>query len=58
MSESAGAAAAAVESVANVLDRELKPLIADWLGRVEEVLIAELENEVNVGQMNERQLLI
>jgi hypothetical protein len=30
-------AAAAVESVANVLDRELKPLIADWLGRVEEV---------------------
>jgi hypothetical protein len=35
MSETAGAAA--VESVANVLDRELKPLIADWLGRVEEV---------------------
>jgi hypothetical protein len=29
--------AAAVESVANVLDRELQPLIADWLGRVEEV---------------------
>jgi hypothetical protein len=35
MSETAGAAA--VESVANVLDRELQPLIADWLGRVEEV---------------------
>src|ERR1700681_4000993 len=35
MSETADAAA--VESVANVLDRELKPLIADWLGRVEEV---------------------
>ena len=35
MSKTAGAAA--VESVANVLDRELKPLIADWLGRVEEV---------------------
>jgi hypothetical protein len=33
MSETADAAA--VESVANVLDRELKPLIADWLGRVE-----------------------
>jgi hypothetical protein len=30
-------AAAAVESVANVLDRELEPLIADWLMRVEEV---------------------
>jgi hypothetical protein len=29
--------AAAVESVANVLDRELQPLIADWRGRVEEV---------------------
>ena len=29
--------AAAVESVANVLDRELQPLIADWLGRVEAV---------------------
>jgi hypothetical protein len=24
-----------IESVANILDRELKPLIADWLGRVE-----------------------
>jgi hypothetical protein len=35
MSETADAAA--VESVANVLDRELKPLIADWLGRVEAV---------------------
>ncbi len=35
MNETAGAAA--VESVANVLDRELKPLIADWLGRVEAV---------------------
>jgi hypothetical protein len=35
MSETAGVAA--VESVANGLDRELKPLIADWLGRVEEV---------------------
>ena len=29
--------AAAVESVANILDRELQPQIADWLGRVEEV---------------------
>src|SRR3984893_18347934 len=24
-----------IESVANILDRELRPLIADWLGRVE-----------------------
>ena len=29
--------AAAVESVAVVLDRGLEPLIADWLARVEEV---------------------
>jgi hypothetical protein len=29
--------AADTESVADVLDRELKPLIADWLARVEEV---------------------
>jgi hypothetical protein len=29
--------AAVIESVADVLDRELKPLIADWLARVEEV---------------------
>jgi hypothetical protein len=35
MSETAGVAA--VESVANGLDRELKPLIADWLVRVEEM---------------------
>ena len=35
MSETAGTAT--VESVANVLDRELKPLIADWLVRVGEV---------------------
>jgi hypothetical protein len=27
--------AAPIESVANILDRELRPLIADWLGRVE-----------------------
>jgi hypothetical protein len=29
--------AAAIESVADVLDRQLKPLITDWLARVEEV---------------------
>jgi hypothetical protein len=29
--------AAVIESVADVLDRELRPLIADWLARVEEV---------------------
>jgi hypothetical protein len=27
--------AVGIESVANILDRELRPLIADWLGRVE-----------------------
>ena len=25
-----------IVSVANILDRELRPLIADWLGRVEQ----------------------
>jgi hypothetical protein len=29
--------AAVIETVADVLDRELKPLIADWLARVEQV---------------------
>jgi hypothetical protein len=29
--------AAVIESVADVLDRELKPLIADWLARIEQV---------------------
>jgi hypothetical protein len=30
-------AADSIESVADILDRELKPLITDWLARVEEV---------------------
>jgi hypothetical protein len=43
-----------IESVANILDRELRPLIADWLGRVEkepELMCIPLNFEERTGHL-------